>query len=146
MSEPTPSVDEAPTPETPAIDAPAPAPPPLPAITSAKEWRRYTRGRWLITLPSAAVVKARRPDWARLISQNVLSAEELMAAQGVRSVGEIAPLARKLLPHIVVEPRIVSGAAADDEAISVDDISDLDALSLFGWANGHTVLSAVFVE
>lgn len=133
--------DAAPDPLPEGLAAPAPPPPPL-VPTSAREWRRIAKGLWLLRLPSGIVVKARRPDWPSLAARSVVPMEQLLKVQqylGTPALyDECIPVARAVLPYIVVEPKMVNGDSTDlpDDLMATNDVQPSDALMLLVWATG----------
>lgn len=118
---------------------------PLPHVTSATEWKRKARARWLITLPSGNVVKVHKPKWDKVFNDPTVDANNILnfsATNAAEVVKGVIPLARGLAPYIIEDPRIGN----DDASMSVDDIDDFDLMALFAWARGSaTNLSVIEV-
>ena len=150
LTEPQLELAPASTPEPPPPVDPVAA---LPPITSAVEWRKRARGRWLITLPSGVTVKAKRPDFSELIGRSVVKLDELMQVQMTAAEGEayfaMVGLAQKLLPFIVLDPPIVqrNGATHDmnDPVIVADEVPNGDAIAVLLWGLGLNRLTQVEV-
>lgn len=137
-----------------------PEAPVLPTVTSAAQWRKMAKARWLITLPSSVIVKAQRPDWQRLILERILKAEEMLSLrQQVMEPEEleklpeseqqrlarehyerIVDIGRRAVPHIVIEPTVMlaNGHAPEPDAeyISVDQIPNADIIAVLFWSTG----------
>jgi hypothetical protein len=123
-------------------EAPAEAPPaapPLPAVTSAAEWRRRANGRWLLTLPMGTVVKVRsRPDIVRAVEDGTIAQDELVPTGAPRTLADSVSAARRWLPYIVVEPPMMlgDGSPPPEDVMLVEDVADFEALLITGWAMG----------
>ncbi len=135
--------------EPPGDAAPVSVELPLPKVTTAAEWRRKATTRWLVTLPSSgATVKAKRPDFGRLVADNVITPEQLVnlpMGNPAANYATLVPLAKAVVPHIVLEPVVLSApnGHAPDDAICVDEIPHTDLVMLFLWAGGWSEISAI---
>ena len=123
----------------------------LPAVTSASEWRKRSRGTFLVNLPTGVTVKARRPDWLRLQIDGIVNGDELVGLADLAPRDQFAkalPLARAVLPYIVLEPRVVlrNGAAPSGDYVYADDLMDLDVMALWTWASGSNTQAVVVAE
>lgn len=114
------------------------------AVTPASEWRRRAKARYLLKLPSGCVVKARRPDWGKLIAQGIVDPDTMTRIMGVQDAAErtreVIGILPRLLPAFVEDPQIVDGPDAPDGSICSDDIMHIDMLALFYWSNGTNLL------
>ena len=116
-----------------------PAVEPLPEVTTAAQWRQKARARWRVTLPSGAVVEAKRPDFTALIGEGVIDGDALVSSLAATNAKEryerMVPIARATVASIVLNP-IISQTQNGDGTICVDDISASDLMALLLWAGG----------
>lgn len=130
--------EQAPTPEEPAKEKEPPK------VTTAAEWRRDSRTRYLFMLPSGVTVKARKVDPTELMAEGLLSLEEFTdigaGGGGVDKLPLRIEIARRCCTRIVVQPAVVmrNGTAPDptEDIVVADEIPALDAMVLFGWSFG----------
>lgn len=125
------------------VSVPPPEPVVSPKPTSAAEWKRKSRARWLLTLPSGSTILAKRADWGRMVATGVVDLQnlagmpnnlaELEPAQILAHLGKMIPMAQAVAREVALEPRIGSD---DEDAIAFSDIEDTDVLALFAWARG----------
>lgn len=116
-------------------------PPPLPTVTPASEWKKRARAVYTLRLPSGFVCKAKRPDFMRSAINGELDLDALMMAQnqgGMDAVKAAVTLFPKLLPHVMIEPRI--SAEASDDSLTLNDVSEIDKFALFAWASGRATV------
>ena len=120
-------------------------PPPLPAVTSAAEWKRRSRAVWRVTLPSAFVVDAKRPDFAELVGRGIIDPAQLIAAQSDQTptgrYEHMLPVAQAIVPYVLVSPRIGEG----EDCIALADVQTSDMIALFLWAGGWGTAPAVML-
>lgn len=117
-----------------------------PQITTASQWRRNTRSRYRITLPTNATVIARRVDATELIVEGLLNLDEFreigLGGMGKENIPNRIEVARRCCTRIVVQPAVVmkNGVAPspDQDVIVADEIPALDAMVLLGWSLGLT--------
>ncbi len=118
---------------------------PLPQVTSAAEWKKKARARWLITLPSGNVVKVHKPKWDAIFADPSVDANKILnfsATNPAEVVQGVIPLARGLARYIVEDPQI----GTNENDIAIEDFDDFDLMTLFAWARGGTAnLSVVEV-
>lgn len=134
---------ESPPEETPAAEAPPPAAPEPPPIVTAHAWRRFTRRRYRVYLPSHAVVIARRMDSATLLLDGILDQEQalklLAPAENPEELKGRVSVCRRAACAIVAEPPVVAvddPRALDPDVMTSEDVPPADALALVAWALG----------
>ena len=112
---------------------------PLPEVTTAAQWRRKAKARWRVTLPSGAVVEAKRPDFTELIGQGIIEGDALvkcLAAPDIKSRYELMlPVANSVVPQVVTSPAICATPNGDG-SIGVEEIPPSDRMAIFLWAGG----------
>jgi len=126
-------------------------PPTVGEITTAEQWRKKSRQEALLRLPtSELVVRVARPRWSALVRQGSLTEADVDPAQAFNQGNPDLNRIRKLLPHIVVSPKVEfsNGTPISDDAMDVDDIPPVDLMMLFTWAfaGGVVDLGAVTIE
>ena len=110
----------------------------LPPVTDANGWRAMTAAQAL-RLPSGVIVTVKRPDWIMLRGAGEINEAEIRTAVlGQGTVENRLDLSRKLAPHIVKSPVVVTGDQPYDRdtSIAVCDIPDSDLVAIFMWAIG----------
>lgn len=122
----------------------------LPPVTTATEWKRKARSRWRVSLPSGAVIEARRPDFTAMIGTGVIDPQLLLAVASdvtnpMERYASLLPMARAAAPQIATYPQVVASPDGDGaDTISVEDIPIGDLIALFLWAGGwNTTLPCV---
>lgn len=125
------------TPEAPATEAATV----LPEVTDPATWKRRANARYRVKLPSGNVMEVRRTDLTRLLAEGVLLASDIQpqAEDGeTKTVVELYwPAARKAVPFIAVNPRVVipDGSPVPADVLDIDcDVARWDAVQLFLWA------------
>lgn len=116
-------------------------------LTPASEWKKQARARYLLRLPSGNVVRAKRPDYVRLGIEGILDPDELVSISALTTVErnrKALELMPRVLPHIIEVPRVVLSEDAQEDCITIDDISDMDKLAVFAWSSG--MLAAGMIE
>lgn len=124
---------------------------PVPEVATADEWIRMARMRYVVRVPSLPPNKGvlcKHPDWSKLLADEVISYEELASINKSSAVYQNLDVARKILPHIVVEPVIVNGGARKlpKGAISADNVPESDVVALFLWGLGLSAQRGVEKE
>lgn len=110
-----------------------------PQVTTAAAWKAKKTATWLLTLPSATVVRVHMPDWTQIAATGALAAGELQRQLG--SIGsfrpeDLLPAARALVPFLVVEPKVLplgSNGDTPEGAVAVEDVPDGDLVTVLLW-------------
>lgn len=120
------------------------APPSPPKITTAAEWRKAIRQRWILSLVSGMTVRAKAADVPSLLTDGVVSAEDLLALQQpTEDPSELrrrVDIARRVAAVVIEEPRIQvmhNGEVVPDDVVPAHEISPTDAIALLSWAMGN---------
>ena len=116
-------------------------------LTSASEIRKFKEQRetgQVIELPSGIVVRVRKPDISKLITDGEIPNELLSIALGKESLDEMTPegiqkglqMMNLLVCHSLVSPKIVEESPQDNE-ILISDLSEEDKGFIVGDAQAE---------
>jgi hypothetical protein len=115
-------------------------------VTSAKEFRQKSQKASegeLVTLPSGAVVKLRKPSLTGLLKKGLVPAHLLSVAMGSGEDKKLTAddlkkgveLTDFILMEAFVEPKLVRENPTEDE-ICLDDLTDEDRFHVQAYAQG----------
>ncbi len=109
---------------------------PAPTPTSAREWRKAARRRWLLRLPSGATVKIRLVDLSALMMGGVVTAEDaaLLSDTTRETMPQRVQLGQRIATYAVVDPVVVLDPDDDEEHMPCSDLGAGDAIAMLAWA------------
>jgi hypothetical protein len=112
----------------------------LPELTTPEAWRQVITGTYRLRLPTGQVIRARRIDIGQALMDGVVTPKDLTQIQNVLQIPiekrfqKMMPLARKLVPEVVLHPKLTLKPSSEPDSVCVDDVPSMDLFLVFMWA------------